>query len=160
MEILKQGGNKILRVQNYYRQWQEMTDTGSMPNTKSIKQQTLRFNQIVNIWSQQLSDEKVEVISMSDTNINLNMDYNTPQKLDIDDRKLIPLFRILNQNIFNKGASYIQTKPTKINHKKDYTFIDHLITNYPNKIIHSQVVFDGSSDHLITKFITTKIQNN
>ena len=155
LEIMKQGGNKTLKIQNYYRQWQEMTDTGSIPKTKSIKQQTIRFNQVINVWSQQLSDEKVEVISMSDTNLNLNLDYNTPQKLDLDDRKLIPLYRILNQHIFNKGASAIQTKPTKIHYRKDYTFIDHLITNYPRKIIHSQVVFDGSSDHLITKFTKT-----
>ena len=129
-----------------------MTESGKITNTKSIKKQITRFSQIIKIWSQQISEPNTEVISMSDTNINLELDYTTPQNLDQEDRKLLPLYRILHQEIFNKGASFIPTKPTKIHHKKNYTFIDHLITNLPNKIIQNQVIFNGSSDHLMTKF--------
>ena len=152
-------GNKKLRIQNYYRQWQQMTDRGAIPDTKSVAKQKIRFSQITKTWAEQIETEKTEVISLSDTNINLDLDYTSPENLDIHDKNITPIFRILNDTIFNIGASVIKTNPTKINHNKDYTFIDHLITNHPHKIIKSEVLYNGWGDHLIQKYVwKSKIQ--
>ena len=152
---IQQKGNQKLRFQNFYRQWQEVSHNGAIPDTKSVPKQTTRFKNLTKIWSEQIELPNTEVISMSDTNLNLSLDYNQPEKLDFHDRKLIHIYRILNENIFNKGASTILTKPTKIHHNKDFTFIDHLITNKPQNIIHSQVLPCGAGDHLIQKYYKT-----
>ena len=153
VEIIKTGGTKKLKIQNYYRQWQEINQDGAIPNTKSVKSQKSRFSQIIKTWANQISNNESEIISMSDTNIDLQINYSTPSQLDIHERKMVPLFRLLNTQIFNIGASVVKTDPTKIHHNKDYTNIDHLITNFPLKIIQPQVIKSGYSDHLITKFI-------
>ena len=158
IEIQKNGGNKKIRIQNYYRQWQEMDLNGAIPETKSVKEQTQRFLKVIKIWSNQILLDQNEIISMSDTNINLNLNYSAPETLEYHDRKMIPLYRILNTQIFNLGASNIKTAPTKINHHKEYSYIDHLITNHPNKIIQPRVIKSGWSDHLITTF--TRLTKN
>ena len=152
---VQQRGKQKLRIQNFYRQWQEMNENGAIPETKSIPKQIVRFKNLTNKWSKQIESENTEVISLSDTNINLSLDYSQPDKLEFHDRKLIPLYRILNEMIFNKGASTILTKPTKIHHKKQYSFIDHLITNKPQNILTNQVLFCGYGDHLIQKYYRT-----
>ena len=106
----------------------------------------------------QLEQENTEVISVSDTNLDLSLDFNKPNQMEFHERKLIPLYRILNEFFLNLGASVIQTKPTKIHLKKQYSFIDHLITNKPENIINSQVIFNGYGDHLIQKFTRTNKQ--
>ena len=60
---------------------------------------------------------------------------------------------MLQDNILNKGASFIKTLPTKIYVKKDNTFIDHLISNRPHKMLSHQVLKYNFSDHLMVKFI-------
>ena len=155
IEVQKNGGKKKLRIQNYYRQWQELTDQGAIPDTKSLNKQTIRFQEIINVWSDQIQDQNIEVISLSDTNINLDLNFSVPSELEFHDRKITPLYRILNSQIFNKGASVVKTKPTKIHYNKNNTNIDHLITTCPNKIIQPQIIKSGYSDHMITKFIRT-----
>ena len=59
---------------------------------------------------------------------------------------------MLQDNILNKGASFIKTIPTKVYDKKENTFIDHLITNRPHKILSHQVLKYNFSDHLMVKF--------
>ena len=144
-------GNKVIRVQNYYRQWGMLDKNGNgIPNTETPKNQNIRFLKVAEIWSQQI--QKYEVISISDTNINLKKNYNNTNELKESDKKLIPIFRILQKQIFNMGASVIQTKPTKIYEDKPNTFIDHLISNFPQKIIHHQVLDYAFSDHLMVLF--------
>ena len=50
------------------------------------------------------------------------------------------------------GATVINTKPTKIYEDKPNSFIDHLITNYPQKILHHKVLDHAFSDHLMVLF--------
>ena len=158
MRSKKLEARKKLRIQNYYRQWQELDENGAIPETKSIDKQINRFTKITQVWANQLQQNEMEIISMSDTNINTDLDYSTPSDLEYHDRKITPLYRILNNQIFNKGASIVRTKPTKIHHNKENSNIDHLITNIPEKIIQPQIIHSGFSDHYITKF--TRITKN
>ena len=148
---IKLPGNKIILLQNYYRQWRMLNKEGhGIPNTETTKSQKVRFQKVADVWSQQMQTN--EVISLSDTNINLNKNFNSPNLLNDSDRKTIPLFRILQDKIFNMGATVINTKPTKIYEDKPNSFIDHLITNYPQKILHHKVLDHAISDHLMVIF--------
>ena len=122
-----------------------------IPGTESQKQQNTRFKNVVETWSEQL--DKGEVISFSDTNINLHKNFNNINEISESDKKLLQIFRMLQDKIFNKGASVLQTKPTKIYENKNNTFIDHIISNHPTKILSHKVLDEIFSDHLIVKVI-------
>ena len=52
---MKLPGNKVIRIQNYYRQWRMLDIKGTgIKNTETQKQQNTRFAKIAAIWSQQL----------------------------------------------------------------------------------------------------------
>ena len=151
---IKLPGNKNILHQSYYRQWRQVDINGNgIPGTETPAKQQERLAKVAEIWSQQLS--KGETVSMSDTNINLSKKFNTPEELSTTNRKLIPLYRMLQNKIFNNGAVTIKTLPTKIYQLKENTFIDHCITNWPNKVLNHEVLKYGFSDHLSTKFTFT-----
>ena len=81
-------GNKKVKIQNYYRQWRQLDSEGKgiKKNTETQKAQDTRFEKVIQIWSDQL--DKGEVISMSDTNINLELYYNNLNDMEYQDRKL------------------------------------------------------------------------
>ena len=114
-----------------------MKPNGAIPNTKSIPKQMERLQIVVNVWSTELSKPQ-EVITISDTNINLDLDYSDPNSLPFHDRKLTQLYKYINNKIFNQGAAVIQTKPTKIYQNTPDTWIYHMTTNYPQKNHQSQ----------------------
>ena len=154
-------GNKKIRIQNYYRQWREIDKEGKgLPGTETQRSQNIRFQKISQIWSQQL--ENHEVISLSDTNIDLSKNFFNSDEISDSDKKLTQIYKMMQDNIFNKGASLIKTLPTKIYDKKMNTYIDHLITNYPQKILDHKVLPYQFSDHLMVNFTVsnkTKIHN-
>ena len=58
-----------------------------------------------------------------------------PNTISIQDRKQIHLTKILQSEIFNNGASYINTEDTRYNHlTKTTDKIDHCITTNPELI--------------------------
>ena len=122
-----------------YRQWQVVGTDIAVPNTDTIKKQKERFKKITEKWREAILER--ETISLSDTNIDLSKDFTQPDSLSDFDKILIPLYRMLNDNIFSNNTSVIKTIPTKVYTRKPNTFIDHLITNCPQKI----------SGHLILK---------
>ena len=125
-------GNKKIKIQSYYRQWRQLDREGrGIPGTETQKQQNLRFKKIAEQWSQQI--QIGETISFSDTNINLDKNFQNTNELENCERKFIPIYRDLNDLIFNRGAAVIKTAPTKIYDDKPNTFIDHCISSHPKK---------------------------
>ena len=114
---ISMAGNKKLKIQNYYRQWRMLDKNGQgIKDTETQKNQNKRFQKVVDIWSTQL--EQGEILSLSDTNINLNKNFNNTNEISESERKLIPIYRMLQDKNFNKGATFIKTIPTKIYEKK------------------------------------------
>ena len=148
------GGNKKILVQNYYRQWRQIDNGKAIIGTESPRAQNVRFKSVINKWATLLEHEE-EVISISDTNIDLDKDYAKIHNFEPHERVMIPLYRTLVTQIYNRGASWIKTPPTKIHHRKNYTNIDHMFTNQPHKIINHEILKNGASDHLILKFTRT-----
>ena len=99
-----------------------------------------------------------EVISISITNIDLDRELSEQTELEHPERAMIPLHRILVEDFFSKGAAWIKTAPTKINHNKKYANLDQMITNLPQKIIKHKILKCGASDHLILHF--TRLTKN
>ena len=98
------------------------------------------------MWKKAL--QEAETISLSDTNVNFNSLHLRPDQMDHQDRKQIPLMKILQSDIFNEGAAYIPTRSTRYNHQsKKYDFLDHLITNHPENITSHYIQSNGASDH-------------
>ena len=145
-------GNKKIKLQSYYRQWRQLDREGrGIPGTETQKEQNIRFKKIAEIWSQQI--QIGETLSFSDTNINLDKKFQNTNELENCERTFIPIYRDLNDLIFNKGAAIIKTAPTKIYDDKPNTFIDHCISSHPKKIINHKILEGSFSDHLIIKFI-------
>ena len=111
------GGNKNFWFQNYYRQWRQIQNDRGIPGTESTRAQALRFKAVTEKWAQ-LLDTNLEVISVSDTNIDLDKDYEQTQNFQHYEREMIQMHRILVTQIFARGASWIKTPPTKIYPKK------------------------------------------
>ena len=148
---LKLPGNKTVRIQNWYRQWRQVDSNGKgIPGTETNKSQQSRFLKVALNWAELL--KQGETISLSDSNIDLNSDFNNIQSLSESEKKLIQIYRIFQEHIFNNGASAIPTKPTKIYYDKPYSYIDHLVTNWPSKIVHHELIREIFSDHLAVKF--------
>ena len=155
--ITLNGGKKV-NIQSFYRQWQEMGEKEHIPGTLSPSSQRERLNSITNQWK--LAMDEGVTHSFSDTNLNTNSKDKTPASMSIQDRKHIHLMRILQSEIFNKGASYINTDDTRFNHQTKMTDkIDHCITTNPELVTNHQILKTGDSDHFIGKF-TIKTKNN
>ena len=150
-------GNKSFWHKNYYRQWRQIDKNGAIDQTETIKSQTRRFRRITAQWAKVLQTGE-EVISNSDTNIDLDRELTDKNDLEHHERAMIPLHRILVEEIFSKGAAWIKTPPTKINHNKNYANLDHMITNLPQKIIKHKILKCGASDHLILHY--TRLTKN
>ena len=133
-----------------YRQWQGVGEGGAIANTNSVQSQVNRLKTITTKWKQSLNER--ETISVGDTNLDLNIDYTNPTQLSQHNRSLIPIYRVLNEDILSNGAVPIKTRPTKTNIQKPSTWIDHLITNKPEKISDHKIIPTGLSDHLILIF--------
>ena len=67
---------------NFYRQWQIVGIEGSVEGTKTDKLQKERFTSVVEKWK--ISIYQRETIAVSDTNINLDKDFDHPENLDIN----------------------------------------------------------------------------
>ena len=137
--LLKLPGNKSIRLQCYYRQWRQVDQNGyGYTGTETPKSQEDRFQKIANIWEQQIKNG--ETVSLSDTNLDLSKNFQNTQELSESNIKLVPIYRILQEKVFNAGAAVISTKPIKIHQNRENTFIDHMITNWPNKVIHHEIL--------------------
>ena len=104
--------------QNYYRQWRQIMNERAIPGTESSKSQATRFKSVTNKWAQ-LLDTNNEVISVSDTNIDLDKDFEQTHQFQHYEREMIQMYKILVSEIFSRGASWIKTLPTKIYPKKN-----------------------------------------
>ena len=103
---INMAGNKKLKIQNYYRQWRILDKNGvEIPNTETQKHQNERFQKVAEMWSNQL--DQGEVLSFSDTNINLSKNYNNSNEISESERKLIQIYSMLQKKCFNKGAYFI-----------------------------------------------------
>ena len=82
-----------------------------------------------------------------------------PQSMHLQDRKQIPIWRILQDKILNNGSCIFKTDNTRYNWltKKEDT-IDHLIMNTPQNVVGTTVLKTGESDHNIMVF-TIKTTN-
>ena len=62
--------------------------------------------------------------------------------------------------VLNEGAGIVQTEDTRYNPQTKITeFLDHCVTNYPDRIINKQINKTGDSDHYIGEFsIETKVK--
>ena len=112
------GGNKKIWFQNYYRQWRQIQNDRGIPGTESPKAQAIRFKAVTSKWAQLLETSN-EVISVSDTNIDLDKDYEQTYNFQHYEREMIQMYKILVTQIFSRGASWIKTLPTKIYPKKN-----------------------------------------
>ena len=141
---------KPINVQKIYRQWQIVTNTGAVPNTKGVNHQLQRLGPITNNWYKAM--QEYETISTSDTNIDTTVDWTDNQSLDTQNKRLLPIYQHIKSQILDKGGAIIPTPPTKTTpHRKD-SCLDHMITNQPTRIIQAQVVKEGTSDHFPIKF--------
>ena len=70
---------------NFYRQWQIVGLNGSIPKTKNEKAQFLRFSTVIEKWKTTINER--ETISVSDTNINLDKNFNDIESLDLNEKK-------------------------------------------------------------------------
>ena len=43
---IQQKGNQKIRFQKFYRQWQEVSQNGAIPETKSVPKQIIRFKNL------------------------------------------------------------------------------------------------------------------
>ena len=151
-------GNKKLNIQSYYRQWQKMGIHQRIMDTDSISSQKERLQAVATKWKQAL-DER-ESYSFSDTNLNLRNLGTLPTQMNSHDRKHYPLLLVFQTMILNEGAGVIPTDDTRYNPQTKITeFLDHCVTNYPDKIINKQINKTGDSDHYIGEFtIETKVK--
>ena len=140
-----------MNIQNLYRQWQTMTNEGKIINSGSPANQKLRFAEVVKNWK--TANAETETFSLSDTNINLNTYNLSPNQMTLNDRKQIHLLKILKDEIFQNGATFIKTENTRFNHQSGQEdFLDHMITNSPQKVINHQIYKTGDSDHHVCEF--------
>ena len=144
-------GAKKINLQTYYRQWQLMGVKSRIPETNSVNSQNERLKAVAVKWRQAMNEG--ETHSFSDTNLNLRNLGKLPTELNFHDRKLYPLQLTLQTLILNEGAGVIITNDTRYNPQSRITeFIDHCITNRPEKINNQTIHRTGDSDHFIGQF--------
>ena len=128
-----------------------MTDKGRILNSGLPAQQKTRFSEVIKKWK--IASAENETFSLSDTNINLNTYSQTPEQMSLNDRKQIHLLKILKDELLQNGSTFIKTKNTRFNHQSGLEdFLDHMITNTPQKVINHQIHQTGDSDHHICEF--------
>ena len=144
-------GNKKVNLQSFYRQWQQMGTNSRIEGTNSIASQKERLLRMTAKWKEAMDEG--ESYSFSDTNLNLRNLGIQPTQLDFHDRKLYPLMLVMQSQIFNEGGGIIKTEDTRYNPQKKTTeFLDHCITNHPEKITNQKILKTGDSDHYIGQF--------
>ena len=151
-------GNRKINVQCLYRQWQSVGVNGAIPISGTPASQKQRLWDVSQKWKVAMMEN--ETISLSDTNVDFNTLHMRPDQMDHQNRKLVPLIKILQSQIFNEGASFIPTNSTRYNPiSKKYNFLDHMITNRPENVISHLIQPSGASDHdmcIFTIKTTTK----
>ena len=148
------GGNKKFLVQNYYRQWRQIENGKAVIGTESPRAQNVRFKNITNKWATLLENEE-EVISISDTNIDLDKDYSKIHNFEPHEKVMITPLQTIGHPDLQQGGIMDKNPPHQNSPQKKYTNIDHMFTNQPHKITTHQVLNNGASDHLILKYTRT-----
>ena len=131
-----------------------------IPDTNSINSQKERLKEISIQWK--LANTEGETFSFSDTNLNMKKLGLQPTLLDQYDRRLYPLMLQFQNEILNENNCIIRTNDTRYNPiTKNTDFIDHCITNCPDKISNHIIHNTGDSDHYIGQFsISTTTKPN
>ena len=132
----------------HYRQWQKVAADGAIPNTGTPAAQKARYKQVVQKWKLSISER--ETIYNGDMNIDLDKNYDNIDNqttMTTHEQKVVPIYKILRDEIFSEGASLIRTPPTKHNLNKKDSYLDHIITTEPRKIFEQTVHNKAFSDH-------------
>ena len=66
----------------------------------------LRFNEVTTKWQTAMAE--CQTISLSDTNVNTKTMDLSPQNMNTQDRKQIPILRALQDKIFNNVSCVIK----------------------------------------------------
>ena len=107
--------NKPINIINYYRQWQICTPQGAVINTGSVNHQVNRMRKIAN--KIQASQNTNTTITLSDTNLDFNIDWSHPSKMSAANRKYYPLYTLFREEIFNHNIFHDKNCPNKTLHQ-------------------------------------------
>ena len=154
--ILKLGlkTNKKFVLIAWYRQWSLTSPKPEEGNTKSIQNQTSRFQAVIDSW-ENLITQGYEVITVGDINLD-SLKWDKPiQQLHPYEKRFFPMINYLHQKILNQVTHKMETGITWKSRDKPGESLDFVFTNYPSKLDRIRTHPTGESDHSI--IITTKI---
>ena len=137
-------GRHPVLIQGLYRQHQRLGREGS----KSIASQKARWDKILTKW-ELAAQEKCEIISMGDFNINsLAWDLPESQKAS-QDKVQAGMAEMFKQRILNKGFTLIGNQPTRTpdNPTSRPPALDLIVTNRLDKVESFHVGIPCFSDH-------------
>ena len=128
-----------------------VSTNGAIKNTGTPKAQLTRYTKVIEKWIKSINER--ETIYNGDDNIDLDKDFTKPESLSILDTKTTPLFNLLKEKIYTAGVSLIRTGPTKHNINSQDTYLDHIFTTSPERIITQTVHRKSYSDHYPVTFL-------
>ena len=134
--------NKLL-IQAVYRQWKLLTEPGS----ETTKSRFNRFEKIIKKWKV-ANQEKVDVLTLGDFNLNALTWGNPYHSLSLYDRAHQKYYNIIKSDVLDNGTYLVKTGPTRQSNTIN-SQLDHVYTNNLAKI-KSTKVLPCFSDHDMT----------
>ena len=149
-------GAKRFQILSFYRQWSiEKPTWEERRRSGDIQSQSDRFQQICQVWEEMLNTE-IETITMSDTNLSLQVLMNEENKMTDYDKSLKNIAKHFVEEISPKGVKIMNDSPTHWSTSQQAeSCIDHITTTYPARIKDVKTIKTIHSDHCIIHMVRT-----
>lgn len=128
-----------------YRQW-KLPRGGLISATKLCQKE--RYKIMLGKWDQSLKENK-ETLFFIDANFDSQILGKQYKDLNNTQKQVHPLIRMLMDEILQQGVSSVQNKQMHFAYGHPPTSLDHVYTNYPDRINQIQVLPSSSDHHLI-----------
>ena len=127
-----------------YRDWQYLNQANEI--SQSIDAQLQRWCGFLDQWEQAIGSSS-EIIVTGDVNLNFLEWGENVLSTNSQAYKLRSLTKELFDRIIPHGFVQLVTVPTRVSSNHKQSGLDHVYTNFPEKMSEIQAVFKGSSDH-------------
>ena len=136
---------KKLNIHSFYCQWQELTPTGRVPNTRNIKAQKNRLTETAAFFQKSIQEQ--ETIILADSNINTQY-INTPDNSKSPQEKQISkVTDVFKSQLLDKGLTILNIANNKPNNNNETITIDHILTTHPQLTTNTTTLNVQYSDH-------------
>ena len=150
-----QQSTKIINIHSWYRQWQELTPQGRVPNTRSIKAQKSRICKTAEFINKSIDES--ETIVMSDTNVNTHYLFDPDNTKPTQEVQIKQITEIFKEKFIDKGLTILNKDNTKPNNSNKMVVIDHIMTTHPALTSNTTTIQSHLSDHFpVMTYINTK----